>query len=111
MKHVQEALRLAIEDAIEAMSDEPGGRHEIQPDIDAYNQIWIALKQAKAAPSRRPARCHHSHHPELRDWRRAHSVDGLQAAAYPRRLRPARQSVARLDDTRRPALCVEWPLV
>jgi hypothetical protein len=29
------------------------------------------------------------HHPELGDWRRAHSVDGLQAAAHPRRLRPA----------------------
>lgn len=49
MKHVQEALRLAIEDAIEAMSDEPGGRHEIQPDIDAYHEIGLALKQAKAA--------------------------------------------------------------
>jgi hypothetical protein len=49
MKHVQGALSLAIEDAIEAMSDEPGGRHEIQPDIDAYNEIYIALKQAKAA--------------------------------------------------------------
>jgi hypothetical protein len=49
MKLVQQALRLAIEDAIEAMSDEPDGRHEIQPDIDAYNQINAALKQAKAA--------------------------------------------------------------
>jgi hypothetical protein len=49
MKLVQQALRLAIEDAIEAMSDEPDGRHEIQPDIDGYNQIHAALKQAKAA--------------------------------------------------------------
>ena len=30
---------------------------------------------------------------------------GLQAVAHPRRLRPARQSMARLDDTVRPALC------
>jgi CheY-like chemotaxis protein len=49
MKLVQQALRLAIEDAIEAMSDESDGRHEIQPDIDAYNQIHAALKQAKEA--------------------------------------------------------------
>jgi hypothetical protein len=49
MKHVQEALRLAIEDAIEALEEEPHGRDEIQPDIDAYNQINAALKQAKAA--------------------------------------------------------------
>ena len=43
MKHVRKALRLAIEAVIEAMSDELGGRHEIQPDIDAYNQIYAAL--------------------------------------------------------------------
>ena len=48
MKHVRKALRLAIEAVIEGMSDEPGGRHEIQPDIDAYNQIYAALKQSKA---------------------------------------------------------------
>ena len=48
MKHVRKALRLAIEAVIEAMSDELGGRHEIQPDIDAYKQIYAALKQSKA---------------------------------------------------------------
>jgi len=47
MRRVERALSLAIEDAIQAMSDEPEGRHEIQPDIDAYNQIHRVLQQAR----------------------------------------------------------------
>jgi hypothetical protein len=49
MKHVQEALRVAIQDACEALEEEPHGRDDIQPDIDAYYEISLALKQAKAA--------------------------------------------------------------
>ncbi|MGA7595003.1 MAG: hypothetical protein WCA64_07395 [Gallionella sp.] len=49
MKRVERALSIAIDDAIEALSDEPNARHEIQPDIDAYNQIYTLFKLAKAA--------------------------------------------------------------
>ena len=49
MKHMERALSLAIDDAIEAMSDEPDGRHEIQPYLDAYNEIFAALNLARAS--------------------------------------------------------------
>lgn len=49
MKLVEWAVSLAIDEAIDAMKDEPGGRHEIKPSLDAYNQIYRALKAAKAA--------------------------------------------------------------
>jgi hypothetical protein len=47
MKRVERALSLAIDDAIQAMSDEPEGRHEIQPHIDAYNEIYLALRSSR----------------------------------------------------------------
>lgn len=49
MKLMERAVSLAIDEAIDAMRDEPGGRHEIKPSLDAYNQIYRALKAAKAA--------------------------------------------------------------
>ena len=49
MKRMERALSLAIDDAIEAMSDEPHARDEIRPDIDAYNHILQALRLAKSA--------------------------------------------------------------
>ena len=49
MHLVERAISLAIDDVIEAMSDEPHGRDEIKPDLDAYNQIYSVLRAAKAA--------------------------------------------------------------
>jgi hypothetical protein len=63
MRRVERALSLAIEDAIQAMSDEPHGRHEIQPDIDAYNQIHRLLEQSRLS--------HKAHKGQPNDdWRR-----------------------------------------
>ena len=50
MKHIQRAISLALDDAIEALDCEPADyHHEIQPDIDAYNQIQQVLRLAKSA--------------------------------------------------------------
>lgn len=49
MKRLERALSLALDDAIQALEDEPECVHEIQPDIDGYNQICALLKLAKAA--------------------------------------------------------------
>lgn len=46
---MERAISLAIDEAIGAMSDEPGGRHEIKPSLDAYNQLYRMLKASKAA--------------------------------------------------------------
>lgn len=49
MKLMEQAISDAIDGAIQAMSDEPHGRHEIKPCLDAYNQLYRTLKAAKAA--------------------------------------------------------------
>lgn len=49
MKLVKLAVSCAIDEAIDAMREEPDGRHEIQPSLDAYNGIYRALEAAKAA--------------------------------------------------------------
>lgn len=48
MKHIERAISLALNEAIEALDCEPSDcHHEIQPDVDAFNQIHALLKQAR----------------------------------------------------------------
>jgi hypothetical protein len=50
IKHMKRALSIALDDAIEALECEPADfHHEIQPDIDAYNDIQQALRLAIAS--------------------------------------------------------------
>lgn len=50
MKLVEQAISDAIDGAIEALDCEPAECHrEIKPYFDAYNQIYLVLKAAKAA--------------------------------------------------------------
>lgn len=49
MELVERAVSDAVDGAIQAMSDEPDGRDEIQPYVDAYNQLHRVFRAAKAA--------------------------------------------------------------
>lgn len=46
---VEQAVSDAVDEAIQAMSDEPHGRDEIKPYVDAYNQLYRVFRAAKAA--------------------------------------------------------------
>lgn len=55
MDFVERAVSDALDAAIQAMSDEPYGRDEIQPYVDAYNQLYRIFKAAKVAKNRQLA--------------------------------------------------------
>lgn len=50
MKHIERAISLALDEAIDALDCEPADcHHEIQPDVDAFNQIQALLKLARSS--------------------------------------------------------------
>lgn len=49
MELVERAVSDAVDGAIQAMSDDPDGRDEIKPYVDAYNQLHRVFRAAKAA--------------------------------------------------------------